>query len=735
MQRGGLHPVKRELRRLLASVALCALAVLAAYLVMDKQIDQMRQKQVRFHTSALSLCAEVSYSLASMKSLPGVSASAVEHLDDEMAFISSVTRDFGRAQTALSALVALHQKEADPEFTRAQSRLARANDELTTIFRSYREQPLVLARLASLKPMYASVVAQQMQRLHEQASRRLQAQQEKAQRIFFGVFTLICIALGFSLAFQLRRSLRGIDGILEREQRAHGQVTAVLAAVPDLWFVLDAEGKFIDVSSASHPDLDHPWDAVKGQGFRLIPAPSGTTHKYPSLLGPARQLRTLEYEVAADAQGPRAFEARVVPTADDQWLYLSRDISERKRNELALARSKEDLEHQVSVRTQQLTIARDMAEKANQAKSEFLSRMSHELRTPMNAVLGFAQLLELDRATSQQQRQSLDHILRAGKHLLHLINDVLDLAHVESGRLTMSPEPLSMDDLVTEVVALLKPQAQRNQIRIEVAPMAGSVVHGDRLRLKQVLLNLTSNAVKYNRPHGWVRLYTEAVEGARVRIVVEDSGQGISEKDLAKLFEPFSRFGARQNDVEGTGIGLSISKRLVEVMQGSIGATSTAGVGSKFWVELPADHLVAAPTDTMANAAASTAKWLVRPACVLYVEDNPDNLALVSHIVKRHHNIQLITAPSAVLGFDLAISHRPDLILLDLHLPDFNGYVLLDRLKANEKTESIPVVAVTANAMPDDEIRAREAGFNFYLTKPLDIGKFDKMLWDTLHPD
>jgi signal transduction histidine kinase len=727
-----MHPVKRELLRLLAGIALCAVAVLAAYLMMDGQLDRMRQKQARFHVPALSMCAELSNALASMKSPPGVSASSVQHLDDEVAFVSSVTRDFGRAQSLLSSLITLHQKEAEPEFARTLSRLARARDELMTIYRSYRDEPLALARLMSLKPVYASVVAQQTQRLHEQASQRLQAQQARAQKVFVSLFTIVCIGLGFGLALQLRRSLRGIDGILARERSAHERVAAVLAAVPDLWFVLDARGCFTEVCAPDHPDLDTAWDELKDHPFQLVPAPCAPIRLPQTLSGVLRRTQMLEYEVAVDTKGPRTFEARLVPTANDHWLYLSRDISERKRTELALARSNEELEHQVTVRTQQLTIARDVAEKANRAKSEFLSRMSHELRTPMNAVLGFAQLLGLDPTVSQQHRQSLDHILRAGKHLLHLINDVLDLAHVESGRMTLSPEPLGVEDIVTEVVALMKPQAQRNRIRIEVAPVSGSVVRGDRLRVKQVLLNLTSNAVKYNRPDGWVRLYTEVSEHGRIRIVVEDSGQGLPDEDLSRLFEPFSRFGSQQSAIEGTGIGLSISKRLMELMQGQIGATSTAGVGSKFWIELPSDRLVPAPADITPEEKPSAPDALLHHACVLYVEDNPDNLALVSHIVARHANVRLICAPSAALGFDLAFSHRPDLILLDLHLPDASGYVLLDRLRANEETGAIPVVAVTANAMPEDQIRAREAGFTAYLTKPLDVGKFDSMLREIL---
>ncbi|HEU5294233.1 MAG TPA: ATP-binding protein [Burkholderiaceae bacterium] len=722
------HPVKRELWRLLGGVALCTLLVLAAYLLMSAQLDRLRRTQEEFHALALSMCAELSSTLASMTSPQGMTSGAFERFDDEAAFVAGVTRDFGRAQATLGALLALHRKESAPEFARTVARLARASDELKTLERLHRGEPLALARIVNLQPLYATVVVQQTQRLHEQASLHLRARQALAERVFVATFALVCAALGLALVFQLRRSLRGIDEILAQEQRARERAVAVLAAVPDLWFVLDEKGCFLEVSDAAHRDLQGSWDTLKGRPLELVPAPTDPTVAAPLLSPSQRRLQALEYEVAADRGGPRAFEARLVPTSGDHWLYLSRDISERKRAELALTRSKGELERQVAIRTQQLTIARDAAENANRAKSDFLSRMSHELRTPMNAVLGFAQLMGLDPAASQQQRQSLDHILRAGKHLLHLINDVLDLAHVESGRLTLSPEPIGVQDLVHEVAALMNPLAQTHRVRIELAPMAGSVVRADRLRIKQVLLNLCANAVKYNRPGGWVRISTESRAESRLCIVVEDSGQGISAEGLSKLFEPFSRLGAEGGAVEGTGIGLSISQRLAELMDGRIGAQSTLGQGSRFWIELPSDQLLPSATAGTTQPGSLASDAGARAAQVLYVEDNPDNMELLVGIVDRHPNVKLIAAPSAALGLDLARAHRPDLVLLDLHLPDSTGYGLLQRLRNHEETRAIPVVAVTANAMPTEEARALEAGFAAFLTKPIDVRRFDGML-------
>jgi signal transduction histidine kinase/ActR/RegA family two-component response regulator len=735
VSRRAVHPVKRELWRLLGGVALCAALVLAAYVFMDAQLAALRRTQEQFHGKALTISAELSSALASMTSPRGVSGASMDRLDDEAAFVSSVTRDFGRAQALLAELIALHEAEQAPEFAGTLRRLRRASDELKALDRTYHTEAPVLARVMALHPVYASVVVQQAQRLHEQAGRALEARRSTAEHRFVALFALVCAALGLALAVQLRRSLRGIDAILGQERDARERVDAVLAAVPDLWFVLDANGCFRDVSDAAHRDLPVPWEGLRGRPFELVPAPADRSIVAHPLSGPPPR-EPLEYEVAADDLGPRAFEARVVRTSHGHWLYLSRDISERKRAERALSRSKAELEQQVATRTRQLTIARDVAEEANRAKSDFLSRMSHELRTPMNAVLGFAQLLGLDRGLSGQHRQSLDHILRAGKHLLHLINDVLDLAHVESGRITLSPEPLSVPELVHEVVALMTPLAQTHRVRIEMASMSGSVVRGDRLRLKQALLNIVANAVKYNRPGGWVRVSAQELPDERVCIAVEDSGQGISQEGLSKLFEPFTRLAADRSSIEGTGIGLSISKRLVELMDGRIGVESTAGVGSRFWIELPPDRLVAPPAEGAAAARALEADGAAPPAArVLYVEDNPDNLELVERIVERHPHVTLFVAPTGALGYDLARTHRPDLLLLDLHLPDINGYALLARLRAHGDTRDIPAVALTANAMPAEETRAREAGFADYLTKPIDVRRFDGMLRRMLKRD
>jgi PAS domain S-box-containing protein len=373
----------------------------------------------------------------------------------------------------------------------------------------------------------------------------------------------------------------------------------------------------------------------------------------------------------------------------------------------------------------QLVAARDEAERANRAKSDFLSSMSHELRTPMNAILGFAQLLEADGTLTADQQDSVNEMLSAGRHLLELINDVLDLAKVEAGRVDMSIEPVTFAELAGECMNLIRPLAEGHGIALEWDDSARCALRADRVRLKQALLNLLSNAVKYNRPRGRVRLRLGEAGNGRARLLVSDNGPGIAAAKLVELFQPFHRLGAEQSGVEGTGIGLVITRRLIEMMGGSVGVESEPGIGSTFWIELPLDD--GPPTDRITSPVTATIPAGMSndaSRTVLYIEDNPANLKLVSQLLARRPHVRLLTAHTPTLGINLAVANRPDLVLLDINMPDMDGYEVLAQLRAHDRLHDLPVVAITANAMPRDIERGMAAGFTRYLTKPLNMTLF-----------
>lgn len=420
-------------------------------------------------------------------------------------------------------------------------------------------------------------------------------------------------------------------------------------------------------------------------------------------------------------------------------LFLStvmRDITERKRAEQQLQRLNEELEARVEARTADMRAAMEEAERANRAKSDFLSSMSHELRTPMNAILGFGQLMEYDAALSETHQDNVQEILKAGRHLLNLINEVLDLAKVESGHIDLSLEPVEVCPIVNECLALVSPLAARRGIQIDRAGLKGIAVRADRTRLKQALLNLLSNAIKYNRDGGSVQIELQQAGIDRLRIRVRDRGPGIPVWRLSELFQPFNRLDAGQTDIEGTGIGLTITRRIVEMMGGQVDVESEIGVGSTFWIELPLETVpeAAAPqTGAEADGMARRPHGESARHTVLYIEDNPSNLKLVAQMLGRRPHIQLLTAHTAELGIELARSCRPALIMLDINMPGMNGYQVLEVFKADPLVGKTPVIAVTANAMPHDIERGRAAGFVDYLTKPLNIADFFKVLDDCLY--
>jgi CheY-like chemotaxis protein/anti-sigma regulatory factor (Ser/Thr protein kinase) len=360
--------------------------------------------------------------------------------------------------------------------------------------------------------------------------------------------------------------------------------------------------------------------------------------------------------------------------------------------------------------------------------------MSHELRTPLNALLGFAQLLELKEQASDDE-ESTEQILRAGRHLLGLINEILDLSRIETGSLGLSPEPVELVELVEETASLVRPLAAERRIAVEVSDAgAGATARADRQRLKQVLLNLASNAVKYNHDEGTIRFACAATPDGKVRIDVADTGPGLSDDQIGRLFVPFERLGAENTGVEGTGIGLALSRHLVEAMAGTLEVRSTPGEGATFTVELPAaqNPLAGDGADEADRQSEALAPDVA--GGVLYIEDNPSNLRLVERIVSHRDGIQLFTSTRGAEGLDLARAHHPDLILLDLHLPDLGGGEVLARLQADPATSDIPVVIVSADATPGQIDRLMAAGALHYLTKPLDVGELLAVLDRLLAP-
>lgn len=383
-------------------------------------------------------------------------------------------------------------------------------------------------------------------------------------------------------------------------------------------------------------------------------------------------------------------------------------------------------------RQETLREAVDQANAANKAKSDFLSSMSHELRTPMNAIMGFAQVLEYDEVLTADQQDSIHEILKAGKHLLELINEVLDLAKVESGRLDLSIEPVELAPVIDECHSLLLPLATAREIQLEIAPVVEPWIRADRIRLKQVLLNLLSNAIKYNRTGGHVYLSTHS-ENGRLRLCIADTGIGIDETLHDQIFQPFSRLGQEASVIEGTGIGLTITQRLVQMMGGQIGFESQKGKGSLFWVSFPLEtsESVVQYATGGAHVDSDAGHLQVKPPssyAILYMDDNPVNLKLMTQVLARHPQIALTTIHLPELGLELAKHHCPNLILLDINMPEMNGYDVLRAIRQDPRLDKTNVVAVTANAMPDDIERGRQAGFLDYITKPINVPHFLNML-------
>jgi PAS domain S-box-containing protein len=438
--------------------------------------------------------------------------------------------------------------------------------------------------------------------------------------------------------------------------------------------------------------------------------------------------RVTDYELTARARdGKETVVSYNATTFHDRDRKLqgvfaaARDVTERKRFEHALQENNVELER-----------ARAAAEKANLAKSDFLSSMSHELRSPLNAILGFAQLMISDTPPpTASQVASINPILHAGWYLLELINGILDLAQIESGKMALSREPTLLADVMLECQAMIEPQAQQRGITMTFPqPRTAIFVDADRTRLKQVLINLLSNAIKYNQTNGTVVVACTITEKGRIRVSVRDTGTGLPPEMVEQLFQPFNRLGQERSAVQGTGIGLVMSKRLIELMGGVIGVESTVGSGSVFWFELNAATEPRLEPEAIepepAGMAQVRADYPMRT--LLYVEDNPANLKLVEQLIARRRDLFLLSAGDGSRGIELARANQPDVILMDINLPGIGGIEALKILHEDPATARIPVVALSANAMPRDIERGLQAGFYRYLTKPIKIGEFMETL-------
>jgi PAS domain S-box-containing protein len=496
----------------------------------------------------------------------------------------------------------------------------------------------------------------------------------------------------------------------EAVRESEAQFRSIFVSSLDGIIVTSADGRILSANPAACEMLGRTEDQLRMLDPGVVV--DLTDERLAALLGAPRTSGPPHADVRmrrADGSGfPAEITCSAFQDADGvtRTSMIIRDVSDRWQADAELRRAKQD------------------AETANQAKSEFLSRMSHELRTPMNAVLGFAQLLGMD--VTGEQQESVQQIRNAGRHLLNLINEVLDLSRIEAGELSLSTEPVLVEELIGEAVALMAPVAAAASVTIRTTREPGRRHHvlADRQRMRQVLLNLLSNGIKYNEPGGSVSIECHDDGVGALRIAVQDTGIGISAADQTRLFTPFERLSAAGSAIEGAGVGLALSLRLTQAMGGRIMVDSAAGRGSTFTVLLPEAVLgppgscgpTTVPVDGSSRAPARAPR-----ATVLCVEDNPANVRLLEEIVRRRPGWELVHAAQGGLGVDLATARRPDLILLDLHLPDLPGTAVLQRLKSTSATSAIPVVIVSADASPGQVDRLRAAGAADYLTKPIDV--------------
>jgi len=491
----------------------------------------------------------------------------------------------------------------------------------------------------------------------------------------------------------------------------------LLDTAPDAMVVVGTDGTIAFVNVQTEKLFGYPRSEIVGRSLDLlVPERFRGGHKHHVdrfLAHPVTRPMGSGLDLFGRRKDGTDFpiEVSLSPVHTEQGFWVSasiRDVTERKRIE------------------EELRATHAIAEAASAAKSEFLSSMSHELRTPLNAILGFAQLLQRDKKEplSLRHRERVDQILKGGEHLLRLIDDILDLSRIEAGSVAISTEPVATAEVLREAVETLEPMAARAGIRLQLGPVpeAAATVKADRTRFAQIVMNYGSNAIKYSAGGGEVSVVASARSGGFVRVTVADEGYGIPVEKQDKLFQPFQRAGQETGPIEGTGIGLVITKRLAELMGGRVGFQSTPGTGSEFWVELP----VHASAPTVAEGAAETEPRKERLGSqtrrvIVYVEDNPANVVFMRDVLGDFENIELVTAPTAEMGIEIARARVPDVIIMDINLPGMNGLAALQVLRQDERTKRIPVIALTAAASERDRQRGLQAGFYRYLTKPVKV--------------
>jgi PAS domain S-box-containing protein len=507
------------------------------------------------------------------------------------------------------------------------------------------------------------------------------------------------------------------------------RLASAIESVQDAFALFDASDRLVLCNSVYRRLLGETSGPVVGRTYDEIVAAWSQDLDFPT----ERDRDRFRAERRAKRNEPGgAFDVR---TRDGRWLR----VVDRRTAEGGIVKVIWDLTDDV-LRAEELRQARATAESASSAKSEFLSSMSHELRTPLNAILGFAQLLQRDKKEplSTRHRDRVEQILKGGEHLLRLIDDILDLSHIEAGRVSLSMEPVDVREVLDELLTTLEPAAARAGVRIALADTPPDLppIAADRTRLTQILMNYGSNGIKYNRPGGTVTFEVSRVGDGRLRVTVTDTGMGIPAAKQHTLFQPFQRAGQETGPIEGTGIGLTISKRLAELMGGEVGFRSVPSQGSAFWVDVPVHHAASVASDLPVAAGSGTSQldrhgdWLV-----LYVEDNPANVRFMRDLLSGFESVELIVATTAEAGIELARERRPRVIIMDINLPGMSGLDALRALRDRSDTKDIPVIALTAAASARDRQRGEAAGFYRYLTKPVKIDELEAALEGLLAPE